>query len=355
VGALRIAVVALVALLGAAAPAAAATPRFLGTGPDPGVAVDRAGTAHVAWFNEPDGGQPVLEYCQVPRRGRACAVRHTFTLPEDGTAKAQVLVPRPGTVVLVAPLLSDPGLILTSADGGATFAAAPTTAELPTIEQTLFGPGDAVSMISNTGPARFGAFALTGAGPSELPVRFAEATESLETSLAPFGAGFAAVFSGQATRSAIWSGVGDPNLPQSWVEGPRLGSDRTAAAAAGGRAGTFVAYVDHRGSRSDIRVRRLRRNGRFGRAKRISREDPAALRMTQGPRGHMAVLWRFLDDAWIARSRNGRRWTRPRRLFRGSEPADLRPALGRRGGWVVWDGSPGNLGSHPIRIAAIPR
>ena len=72
------------------------TPGFLGTGHDPGVAVDRAGTAHVAWFTEPAGGAPVLEYCQVPRRERACTVRHTFALEEDGTAKAQVLVPRPG-------------------------------------------------------------------------------------------------------------------------------------------------------------------------------------------------------------------------------------------------------------------
>jgi hypothetical protein len=355
VGALRIAVLALVAVLATAAPAAGATPRFLGTGHDPGVAVDRAGTAHVAWFNEPDGGQPVLEYCQVPRRARACTVRHTFALPEAGTAKAQVLAPRPGTVVIVAPLFQEPSLILTSADGGATFAAAPTAGVLPTIEQTVFGPGEAVSMISNTGPARFAAYALNGAGPAELTVSFADATESLDTGLARFGSGFAAFFSGLATRSAIWNGVGDPNLPQSWVEGPRLGDDRTAAAAAGGRAGTFVAYVDHRGSRSDTRVRKLRRNGRFGPAKRITREDPASLQMTQGPRGHMAVLWSFLDDAWIARSRNGRRWTRPKRLFRGNQPSDLRPALGRRGGWVVWDGSAGNLGSHPIRIAALPR
>jgi hypothetical protein len=40
---------------------------------------------------------------------------------------------------------------------------------------------------------------------------------------------------------------------------------------------------------------------------------------------------------------------------RGNEPNDLRPALGRRGGWMVWDGNPGNLGAHPIRITALPR
>jgi hypothetical protein len=150
VGALRIAALTLLALLAAAAPAAAATPRFLGSGHDPGVAVDRAGTAHVAWFYEPEGGQPVLEYCQVPRRGRACTVRHTFALPEDGTAKAQVLTPRPGTVVLMAPLFEEPSLILTSTNGGATFASAATAADdLPTVEQTVFGPGEAILPRSN--------------------------------------------------------------------------------------------------------------------------------------------------------------------------------------------------------------
>ena len=57
----------------------------------------------------------------------------------------------------------------------------------------------------------------------------------------------------------------------------------------------------------------------------------------------------------IVRSRNGRRWTRPKRLFRGNDPQDLRAALGPRGGWLVWDSNPGNAGTHPIRIAALPR
>ena len=51
----------------------------------------------------------------------------------------------------------------------------------------------------------------------------------------------------------------------------------------------------------------------------------------------------------IVRSRNGRRWTRAKRLFRGNDPQDLRAALGPRGGWLVWDSNPGNAGMHPIR------
>ena len=54
------------------------------------------------------------------------------------------------------------------------------------------------------------------------------------------------------------------------------------------------------------------------------------------------------------RSRNGKRWTKPRVLFRGREPEDMRAALGPRGGWMVWDGSGGNQGSNPIRIVPLP-
>lgn len=354
-GALRIAVVASLTLLAGAAPASAAPPRFLGTGHDPGVAVDRAGTAHVGWFSEPGPDAYTLEYCQVPRGGRGCTVRHTFPLADPGSAEVQVLIPRPGAVHVVAPVLNGDAMLFNSADGGATFAPV-SLGEIGTVERALYGPGDAISMISGTGPASFGRFGLDGSGPDGLAVTFGSATESLATALAPFGAGLVAVFSGLATRSVIWNGAGDPNLQQSWFEGPRLGDERVAVSAAGGRSGTYIAYVDHRGNRSDTRVRRLRSNGRLGKAKRLTREDPSSLKLVQGPRGDMALVWHSSNDAYVVRSnRKGRRWTRARRFVRGNEPMDLRPALGRRGGWMVWDGNAGNFGSNPIRIAAIPR
>ena len=33
---------------------------------------------------------------------------------------------------------------------------------------------------------------------------------------------------------------------------------------------------------------------------------------------------------------------------------NIEAALGPRGGWLVWDSNPGNAGTHPIRIAALP-
>jgi hypothetical protein len=313
------------------------------------VAVDRAGTAHVAWMTD----QPALEYCQVRRGTRRCAVRQTLPLGASGSGEAQVLLRR-GAVHLIAPLVNADGVLFSSADGGTTFAPPVSLGELSGVEQSVYGPGDTISLISGYGPASFGRFGLDGSGGRGLPVEFGEATESLDRSIARHGSGLLVVFGGLSTRSVLWNGVGDPNLQQNWVEGPRLGDDRLSAAAVSGRSGTYVAYVDHRGNRSDTRVRRLR-GSRLRRAVRLSGHDPVSLSFAQGPRGHMSLAWNYAGDAYVVRSRNGRRWTRARRFVRGNEPIELRSALGRRNGWMVWDGSGGNQGSNPIRIAAIPR
>jgi hypothetical protein len=352
-GALRIAAVSVFACLaGVGGGTAFAAPGFLGRGHDPGVAVDGAGTAHVAWLAEADGGAGSLEYCQVPRGKRACALRRSVGLPEDGVGKVQVLLPRPGTVQIVAPLLQ-PAALVSSFDGGNTFAVGTIGQDTPAIEKAIYGPGETISLLSGSGPASFGRFNPDGSGPADLPVQFGSATESLETSLAPWGAGFVAFFSGLRARCVLFSGAGDPNLPESWVEGPRLG-DADDPNAVGGRSGTWVAYV-RRGRRAATYVRRLRSSGRLGPERRVVRDDPFELAFAHGPRGDMALVWGSSDTAMIVRSRTGRRWTRPKRLFRGNDPQDLKSALGPRGGWMVWDSNPGNAGMHPIRIAALPR
>jgi hypothetical protein len=345
---LRTALLSLLAVLLGAAPAAAA-PGFLGRGHDPGVAVDAAGTAHVAWLARA-GEAGAIEYCQVPRGKRRCAVRRSIAVADDGFGKVQVLLPRPGTVQIVAPLL-EPAMLATSVDGGNTFALG-TIGETPAIEQAIYGPGDFISLMSGSGPASFGRFAADGSGPSNLPATFGAATESLETTLARWGNGFVAFFSGLRARSVLWNGAGDPNLQESWVEGPGLGR-ADIPRAVGGKSGTWVAYV--RRGRDRTYVRRLRSSGRLGAERVLLRDAPFDLTFAQGARGNMALVFESGSSASIVRSRNGRRWTRPRRLFRGNDPQDMRAALGPRGGgWVVWDSSAGNAGVHPIRIAALP-
>jgi len=54
-------------------------------------------------------------------------------------------------------------------------------------------------------------------------------------------------------------------------------------------------------------------------------------------------------------SRGGRRWSRVRTLFRGHEPEEIRLALGRRGGWMAWDGKQLNGGNDTVRLVPVPR
>jgi hypothetical protein len=346
---LRTAVLSSLVLLAAAAPASAA-PGFLGRGHDPGVAVDAAGTAHVAWLAAA-GDAGAIEYCQVPRGKRRCALRRSIAVSEDGFGKVQVLLPRPGTVQIVAPLLR-PAALATSVDGGSTFSLGTIGRETPAIETAISGPGGSIAMISGSGPASFGRFNPDGGGPSTLPVQFGSSTESLETTLAPWGSGFVAFFSGLRARSVLWNGAGDPNAQERWVAGPGLGR-ADVPRAVGGTSGTWVAYV--RRGRDRTYVRRLRSSGRLGGERVLFRDAPFDLAFAQGARGNMALVFERGGSAAIVRSRDGRRWTRPRRLFRGNDPQDLRAAIGPRGGgWVVWDASPGNAGVHPIRIAALP-
>jgi hypothetical protein len=349
-------VAALLALLATAVPAGAATPRFLGTGHDPGVAVDRGGTAHVVWLAEAADGSEVAEYCQIPRRARNCTLRRTLPHSSFSGGKAQVVLgTAPGAVYVVVPVVNDPSVLFRSADNGATFSAVP-IGEFIGIERAVYGPGDTISIVNGGSVgAAFARYGLDGSGPAEPPVGFGSALESLDRDLTRHGAGLAAFLgSGDGMRSILWNGLGDPNAQASWVEGPRLNGNRTSPTPATGRSGTFVAYVDRSGRRSDTFVRRLR-GRRYLRARRVSRDDPTELAMAQGPRGDLALVWPDFDDTWIVRSRRGRRWTRPRRLVRGSDPGDVQAALGRRGGAIVWDGSPGNTGSDPIRFARIAR
>jgi hypothetical protein len=341
----------LAAALIAAAPAGAATPRFLGTGHDPSVAVDQNGTAHVAWPSEQHGN--TLEYCQVPRRAKACTVRRTLTLPEEGAGHPQVLVRAPNLISIVQPDTPERTMVFTSADNGNTWAGA-VAGEMQTLEEAVAWPANQFTAISGTGPAEVATWGFDGSGPQEPGVHLAEATEALDTSLTAHEGRLAAFFAGSGRlRMFQWTGLGDPNLQENWVEGRALGEDTSSPSAVSGRAGTFMAYVVRKGRATNTYVRKVT-GMKYRRLKRVSHDDPVELAFAQGPKGNMALVWRGLNAAKIVRSRNGRRWTKPRRLFRGREPEDMRAALGPKGGWMVWDANAGNQGSNPIRIVALP-
>ena len=112
------------ALLGPAG-AVAATPLTIGTGHKPGVAVDGAGTAYIAWFG-PESNVTSLHFCRLPRGAGACDVATTIAAPGTTLSRPYVTVDG-GTVRVVSYRYGLTGARFdeiwefTSADGGATF------------------------------------------------------------------------------------------------------------------------------------------------------------------------------------------------------------------------------------------
>jgi hypothetical protein len=114
-----------------AAQPAAATPRFIvGTGQNPGVAVDAAGTAYIGW--KVNVYQPVgdaVQLCALPAGARKCATLATIPFPGEGynLGRVSVLLPgTPGVVQVTVGRSQGPDynqFVATSGDGGATFGA----------------------------------------------------------------------------------------------------------------------------------------------------------------------------------------------------------------------------------------
>ena len=103
-----------------------------GSGEEPDIAVDSAGTAHVTWQ---DASRPidqdVVLYCRIPRGARACTGTQMLYTGGIGSVP-HVLLPAPGQVVVVLgdePCADVPWFctrVRVSNNGGATFQAVKT-------------------------------------------------------------------------------------------------------------------------------------------------------------------------------------------------------------------------------------
>jgi hypothetical protein len=145
---------ALATLLALAAPAAAQTTVDLGSGTQPAVALDAAGTAYIAWVGvEPNVTS--LHLCRLPRNASACDINQAIAVP--GTSLSRPFVIVDGSTVRILSYRYglqgsnfDEIYKLTSTDGGATFDAGIAIGRNPFYD-AVRGPGGAsyVSTIAN--------------------------------------------------------------------------------------------------------------------------------------------------------------------------------------------------------------
>jgi hypothetical protein len=139
----------------------------------PTIAVDAAGTAHIAWnLNGPGIGDDSIVYCQVLRNARACAKKLTLAAPLESVNPPQVLLAPDGRILIVTSrccvgAAGYPTYLLASTDGGASFAA-PLEIGNNEADDAELGPGEfSVSTISDvtTGGVTFQVSPLSGPSP----------------------------------------------------------------------------------------------------------------------------------------------------------------------------------------------
>ena len=152
-----------------AAPAGAATAIPIGTGVDPNVVLDAAGTAYIAW----NGDEPLsstIRFCKLPRGAAACSVATTITDPAHQSLSRPFLYVSGATVRIVQYRYgADPGLFeFSSANGGGTFGPARKVGTA-VFDDAVVGPGVTMSGVTTaqTGGTFFQNVAVDGASPAQ--------------------------------------------------------------------------------------------------------------------------------------------------------------------------------------------
>jgi hypothetical protein len=352
-------VLACLAAVALASPVQAVTRYKIGTGEAPGVAVDAAGVAHIAYNAEyvEDVGQPIM-YCAVPNGAAKCTPRPILSDGESAEAQPALVMtgPNPGELWVTSVRAGNRIVFVHSLDDGATWSGPVQIGEGRYFEGA-FGPAGQIAYTFEQ-EFRLRTFASPFDDSAMTPINEKYAGESVVN----WFRNRPVVVTG-AARPGIavssWSGNGDPHDPATWY-GPYKIAHSNYFELANGPRGLWLLHEKSLHDATDaMEVRHF--NGRkFGPAHRI----PAGRLGTtpvigdgfgQGPTGRMAAVWyaTVRDRLEYSVSKTGRHWTRARVLAPGVElPSAIRVALGRDGrGVAVWDENGGD-DINVVRISA---
>jgi hypothetical protein len=307
-----LAITCLVAGLALAAPAGAA-PLTIGTGHKPGVAVDAAGTAYVAWYG-PESNVTSLNFCRLPRGAGACDVRTTIAAP--GTTLSRPFVTVDGATVRVVTYRYgltgarfDQIWQFTSGDGGATFDAGHPVGIAP-FDEAVRGPGDTVSVATNA--------ESTGLAVQNVPLdgSTAGASEAILSADHPYNGTVAlagpgtlvAVFADASGNAQVRTAAGAFNDAAAWTAPVDIGyADYPRLA--GGPSGLFLLS----GTQDNALVVRKWNGTTFGAGVKIADvADDAQAHLTQDPAGRLHAVFSRGTAAGLeldyATSDDGTRW-----------------------------------------------
>jgi hypothetical protein len=310
--ALAIACVIAGLLLVVPAGASAATPLTIGAGHKPGVAVDAAGTAYIAWYG-PESNTTSLNFCRLPRGAGACDVTTTIAAP--GTTLSRPFVTVDGATVRVVSyrygltgVRFDQIWEFTSADGGATFDAGHPVGIAP-FDEAVRGPGDTLTVTTNA--------ESTGLAVQNVPLDGTDAGDSQAILSAdhPYngtvglaGPTMVAVFADASSNAQVRTSAGALNDAATWsppvdigyADYPRL---------AGGPSGLFLLS----GTPENALTVRKFNGSTFGPAVKIADAgDDAQAHLTQDATGRLHAVFAHNTAAGLeldyASSDNGTSW-----------------------------------------------
>jgi hypothetical protein len=310
--ALAIACVIAGLLLAAPAGASAATSLTIGTGHRPGVAVDAAGTAYIAWYG-PESNTTSLNFCRLPRGAGACDVRTTIAAP--GTTLSRPFVTVDGATVRVVSyrygltgVRFDQIWEFTSADGGATFDAGHPVGIAP-FDEGVRGPGDTLTVATNA--------ESTGLAVQNVPLDGSDAGESQAILSAdhPYngtvglaGPTMVAVFADASSNAQVRTSAGALNDAASWTPPVDIGyADYPRLA--GGPSGLFLLS----GNPANALTVRKWTGSTFGPAVKIAdAADDAQAHLTQDAAGRLHAVFAHNTGPGLeldyASSDNGSSW-----------------------------------------------
>jgi hypothetical protein len=314
-----LAIVSVVAGLVLVAPAGAATPLTIGTGHKPGVAVDAAGTAYIAWFG-PESTTTSLNFCRLPRGAGACDVTTTIAAP--GTTLSRPFVTVDGALVRVVSYRYgltgarfDQIWEFTSADGGATFDAGHPVGIAP-FDEAVRGPGDTLTVTTSA--------ESTGLAVQNVPLdgSTAGATEAILSADPPYNGtvGLAsstttvAVFADASSNAQVRTSAGPLNDVATWTPAVDIGyADYPRLA--GGPLGLFLLSGTPENA---LTVRRFDGTAFNAGVKIADIADDAQAHLTEDPSGRLHAVYAHNTAAGLeldyATSNNGTSWQSGRLL-----------------------------------------
>jgi hypothetical protein len=345
----------------------------VGPGNKPHVAVDAAGTAHVVWDESaPFPATDPLHYCRIPRGQQACAGGvKTFTIVDSAFSPAQVLIPGPNQVQLLAFRFGGSGAsgtyLISSTDGGQTFSSPTRVGTEDTVNDAVAGPGQSVSVAGGNPGVQFQNSPL--APPIETSeIQFNssylyDVTVGLDGA-SPIVAGWEINNSTGVNNAAFfrYTGAGDINSAGSWT-GPTVIAPLQETVLAGGPAGLFLMGQSTTGSVSAANPYTVRKwNGStFAPAGTVSPPGDDSIYesdLSQDTGGGLHAVWRLNDTPqhrlrYATSHDGGVTWSAAVDIVRSDDIFNTQVSVAPDGqGFAVWDGGGGGA-NREIRVAPV--